>query len=176
MQKRKILFICESNSARSQMAEAILRKRAGDRYEVFSAGFIPRLIHPLTYEIMADAGCDLKGQYSKDIVDVLKLKPFDTIIILHDPNQREKPAQWPKAPERQIWAVPDPFLFFGDTALRRAKFHETYALIERQITAWLRLQEEKGAHPAGHCLPGAPATRQAPAWPTAFACLEECAY
>lgn len=67
MEKPLVLFLCTKNSARSQIAEAFLRKYAGDRFEVFSAGFDPTEIHPLTRKVMSEMGLDLSGQHAKSV-------------------------------------------------------------------------------------------------------------
>ncbi len=67
MAKTRVLFLCNHNSARSQMAEGLLRHLYGEKYEVFSAGSNPTRVHPLAVRVMAEAGIDISGQYSKDI-------------------------------------------------------------------------------------------------------------
>jgi arsenate reductase (thioredoxin) len=69
--KPVVLFLCTANSARSQMAEALLRKHAGDRFEVHSAGLEPAGIHPLTIQVLDEAGIDLQGQRSKSVKEYL---------------------------------------------------------------------------------------------------------
>ena len=64
--KTKVIFLCTGNSARSQMAEAFLRKYAGDRFEVHSAGLEPKGINPFTVRVMEEIGYDLSGQRAKD--------------------------------------------------------------------------------------------------------------
>ena len=61
-QRPQVLFLCTHNTARSQMAEALLKKHAGDRFEVYSAGFEPTEINPYTRKVMAEVGIDLGGQ------------------------------------------------------------------------------------------------------------------
>jgi len=68
MARPRVLFLCTRNSARSQMAEAFLRRHGGERFEVHSAGLEPEKgIHPLTVRVMEEKGYDLSGQYAKDI-------------------------------------------------------------------------------------------------------------
>lgn len=69
--KPKGLFLCTSNSARSQMAEGYLRHRAGDRFEPLSAGIEPKGLNPLAIEAMQEIGIDISHQQSKDVVDFL---------------------------------------------------------------------------------------------------------
>jgi len=71
MGKPKVLFLCTGNRARSQMAEAFLRRYAGDQFDVYSAGLEPEPIHPYVYKVMREVGLDLDGHYSKDVAGFL---------------------------------------------------------------------------------------------------------
>lgn len=75
-----MLFLCTGNSARSQMAEAILRRHAGDRFNVHSAGLIPQPIHPLALQVMEEAGYDLSRHTSKGVKEYLGMKNFAFVI------------------------------------------------------------------------------------------------
>ncbi len=79
--KKKILFLCTGNSARSQLAEGIMRHYRGGEFEVFSAGTDPQSVHPKTIEVLREIGIDSSGQQSKHIDD-LSTKDFDYIITL----------------------------------------------------------------------------------------------
>ncbi len=79
----RVLFVCTHNSARSQMAEGLLRSISGDRFEVFSAGTNPRGVHPLAVEAMADAGIDLSAHTSKH-VDSLYDTLMDYVVTVCD--------------------------------------------------------------------------------------------
>lgn len=79
--KSRVLFLCVHNSARSQMAEGILRHLAGDRYEVASAGSQPTAVHPLAVAAMAERGVDLSGHRSKDVRELLG-QAFDFVFAL----------------------------------------------------------------------------------------------
>ncbi|MEN6620723.1 MAG: arsenate reductase ArsC [Smithella sp.] len=70
--KIKILFLCTGNSARSQMAEALLRKYKGDEYDVYSTGLEPKDVNPLARQVMQEIGVSLEGQYSKHVSDTLE--------------------------------------------------------------------------------------------------------
>jgi arsenate reductase len=83
MTKKRVLFLCTGNSARSQMAEGLLRHIAGDRFEVFSAGTHPKGMHPRSVEVMKEAGIDISGQTSKN-VDVYAGEMFDYVITVCD--------------------------------------------------------------------------------------------
>src|SRR5213593_2839871 len=77
--KKRVLFLCTGNSARSQMAEGLLRHLAGDRYDVFSAGTAPKGLHPRTVDVMKDIGIDVSRQRSKDVQEFQGQK-FDYVI------------------------------------------------------------------------------------------------
>ncbi len=89
--KVKILFLCTGNSARSQLAEALMRFYRGDRFEVYSAGTQPKGVHPMALEALREIGIDASGQYSKRI-DELPVKDFDFIITLCDSAARNCPV------------------------------------------------------------------------------------
>jgi len=79
--KIKVLFLCTHNSARSQMAEGLLRHHYGDRYEAFSAGATPTKIHPLAVMVMAEIGIDISGQSSKSI-DEFRGRDIDLVVTV----------------------------------------------------------------------------------------------
>ena len=79
--KTKVLFLCTHNSARSQMAEGLLRHFYGDRYEAFSAGANPTRVHPLAIKVMAEIGVDISGQSSKSI-DEFQGRDFDLVVTV----------------------------------------------------------------------------------------------
>ena len=79
MAKTKVLFLCTHNSARSQIAEGLLRHLYGDKYEVFSAGTNPTKVNPLAIKVMAEIGIDISGQYSKNL-DVFKDDDIDLVV------------------------------------------------------------------------------------------------
>src|SRR5438094_7355045 len=81
--KKRVLFLCTGNSARSQMAEGILRNVAGDRFEVFSAGTHPKGMHPQSVAAMKEIGIDISQQHSKDIA-VFAGRTFDYVITVCD--------------------------------------------------------------------------------------------
>jgi len=81
MGKAKVLFLCTHNSARSQMAEGLLRHLYGDRYEAFSAGATPTRVHPLAIKVMAEIGIDISGQSSKSI-DEFRGRDIDLVVTV----------------------------------------------------------------------------------------------
>ena len=89
--KHKILFLCTGNSARSQLAEGLMRHFRGDEFEVFSAGTQPKGVHPKTIEALRAIGIDASSQRSKHI-DELPVKDFDYIITLCDSAAQNCPV------------------------------------------------------------------------------------
>jgi arsenate reductase len=79
MDKMKVLFLCEHNSARSQMAEGLLRRVYGDKYEVFSAGSNPTRVNPFAVKVMAEIGIDISQQTSKSIEE-FRNKEIDLVV------------------------------------------------------------------------------------------------
>ncbi len=82
LNKPNVLFLCTGNTARSQMAEAFLKKYAGDRFAVFSAGYDPQEINPYTFKVMAEKGFDLSGHYSKGPKEFLGKMTIRYLIIV----------------------------------------------------------------------------------------------
>jgi ArsR family transcriptional regulator, arsenate/arsenite/antimonite-responsive transcriptional repressor / arsenate reductase (thioredoxin) len=102
-----VLFLCTGNSARSQMAEALVRTRSGGRVEARSAGSHPKPLHPLAVRAMRDVhGIDLASQRSKHL-DELADQRFDQVVSLCD-RVREVCPELPGEPETAHWSIPDP--------------------------------------------------------------------
>lgn len=101
----RVLFLCTHNSARSQMAEGLLRARAGDRYEVFSAGTEATLVRPLAIEAMAELGIDIRAHRSKTTNEFTG-RTFDIVITVCEDS--EACPYFPNARHRLHWPVPDP--------------------------------------------------------------------
>jgi arsenate reductase (thioredoxin) len=103
--KKRVLFLCTGNSARSQMAEGLLRNLAGDRFEVFSAGTHPKGLHARSVEAMQEVGIDISHQSSKDIA-VYANQKFDYVITVCDRARQHCPV-FPGA-EPIHWGFDDP--------------------------------------------------------------------
>ncbi len=116
----RVLFLCTHNSARSQMAEAILRDLGGDRVEAHSAGTEVTRVHPLAVQQMAGRGIDISGQRSKSL-DELSAERFDYVVTVCN-NARESCPVFPGDPERIHWSLPDPAAVEGTEPVRAAAF------------------------------------------------------
>ena len=107
MIKSKVLFLCTGNSCRTQMAEAMLRQIAGDRFEITSAGGDPGPIDPEAMGAMREIGIDISGQTSKDVGKFLGQR-FSFVISLCDRQQERTCPIFPGAIWRQAWPMEDP--------------------------------------------------------------------
>jgi arsenate reductase len=105
MSKKRVLFLCTGNSARSQMAEGLLRSMGGDRFDVSSAGTDPKGVNPRTIEVMQELGMDVSAHRSKDVREFLGQK-FDYVITVCDRAKQHCPI-FPGA-EPIHWGFDDP--------------------------------------------------------------------
>jgi protein-tyrosine-phosphatase/DNA-binding transcriptional ArsR family regulator len=143
----RVLFLCSRNSARSQIAEAILRRAAGDRFEVHSCGLRPQPIHPLTLRVLEEAGLDTSSLRSKDLGDFLgKISIHHAIIVCEAANDH-CPKLHPFALHLHYWPFPDPVEVEGTEEERLAAFRDARDAIEVRIRRWLR--DELPADPLG---------------------------
>ena len=144
-EKPRVLFVCTHNAARSQMAEALLRKHAGDRFEAASAGFEPTDVHPLTREVLAEVGIDGSDLSAKGLREFLARRAVRHAIIVCAQAEAECPKIYPFAGETLYWAFDDPAALEGPPELQRAKFRQVRDEIDTRIQAWLRAPERAGS-------------------------------
>ena len=131
MDKARVLFLCTHNSARSQMAEGILRHVAGGRFEVHSAGTESMHVRPLAVEAMAEVGADISGQESKTLERFVE-EPFDYVITVCDSANEACPF-FPNARERLHWPIPDPSKAGGTDEEKLASYREVRNEIRNRI-------------------------------------------
>jgi arsenate reductase len=136
MRKPKVLFLCVENRARSQMAEAFLRKYAADRFEVYSAGLEPGPIHPYVHKVMAEVGLDLEGHYPKGVAEFLGKAHFGYLITVCIKAEEQCPT-FPGVGQRLFWPFDDPVEFEGTEEEKLEKFREVRDQMEQRILAWL---------------------------------------
>ena len=129
--KKRVLILCTGNSARSQMAEGLLRHLAGRRVEVFSAGVEPGFVRPQAIEAMRERGIDITSQRSKS-VDEFAGREFDYVITVCD-NARERCPVFPGRYERIHWSFDDPAAAQGDEAAVMAVFRRVRDEIEGRL-------------------------------------------
>jgi arsenate reductase (thioredoxin) len=132
---RRVLFLCTHNSARSQMAEGILRQFGGDTVEVHSAGTVATRVHPLAIATMAEQEIDIGGQRSKRL-DELAAQQYDYVITVCD-NARDACPIFPGAAEQLHWSIADPSAVTGDEDARRHAFRAAADELTRRIRDFL---------------------------------------
>lgn len=137
MKKEQVLFLCTGNSARSQMAEAMLRKYCGDRFEVYSAGLEPSVINPFTVKVLNEMGIDTSEQYSKPLTTFMGKMDFDYFITVCS-SADEKCPYFAGMGKRLHWPFEDPAATVGSDAEKTAKFREIRDQIEVKVKAWLK--------------------------------------
>lgn len=138
----KVLFLCTGNSARSQMAEAFLRKMGGDKYEVYSAGMEARGLHPLTVQVMAEVGIDISGHQSKSVKEYMGRMSFDDAIIVCRKAENNCPRITADARRVHRWLFEDPARAEGTEEELLARFREVRHQIETRIKLWMAETEE----------------------------------
>ena len=143
MSKARVLFLCTGNSARSQMAEAFLRKYGGDEFEAYSAGLEPKGITPYAERVMKEIGISLSGQRSKHIKEYMGKAHFGYLITMCDEAEASCPTTFPGIGQRLRWVFEDPSAFRGSEDEKLAKFREVRDRIERRIKEWLIEQQGK---------------------------------
>src|SRR6266542_4694618 len=138
--KRRVLFLCTHNSARSQMAEGWLRYLAGSRFEVESAGMEARGVQPLAIRAMSEAGVDISGHQSKTLHQFLT-QSFDLVITVCDDAAEACPA-FPGAARQRHWSFPDPSEATGSDEQRIEVYRQIRDAIRSRVEAELTLTRE----------------------------------
>ncbi len=144
--KRRVLFLCTGNAARSQMAEGLVNRFLSDRWEAYSAGTHPTgYVHPLAVQAMAELGIDISGQRSKS-VEEFRNDRFDVVITLCDSAAQECPA-W-LGPGRAIhMGFPDPAQADGITEDRLDVFRRVRDAIREKVLRYLETEAEESEPP-----------------------------
>lgn len=139
----RVIFVCTGNSARSQMAEALLRHDGGDRFEVISAGVAPRGVHPLAIAALAKVGIDISDATSKPVGRFLGQR-FDYVITLCDRARASCPV-FPGGSETLHWGLDDPAEAEGTDAQRLAAFDRVLTEVSGRIHRFIPLALRKAA-------------------------------
>ena len=142
MTKKTVLFLCTHNSARSQMAEGLLRHLAGDRFDAYSAGTEATRVRPLAIRAMAELGIDISRQESKTLGQYVG-QPFDAVITVCD-NANESCPVFPGAQRRLHWSFPDPSQATGTEEAQLTAYRTVRDAIR------LRIEQELIAPPVLH--------------------------
>jgi arsenate reductase (thioredoxin) len=136
--KRRILILCTGNSARSQMAEGLVRQLGGDRFDAFSAGTKPSHVNPLAVQAMKEIDIDISQQRSKHLNEYLN-QPFDIVMTVCDDAAETCPV-FPGKAERMHWSFPDPAAATGSEAERLQHFRDVRDAFAARFTNWLSTQ------------------------------------
>jgi arsenate reductase len=135
--KKRVLFVCIHNSARSQMAEAFLNQICGEEFEAHSAGLEPGKLNPIVVEAMREIGMDISGNPTKAVFDMFKSgKIFAYVITVCDEASAERCPIFPGVTRRLHWSFPDPSSMQGSHEEKLAKTREVRDTIKAKIEAW----------------------------------------
>lgn len=127
--KKRILFLCTGNAARSQMAEGLMRAMYGDEFDVFSAGSRPAgWVHPMAIAALAEMGIDIRDAQSKSAAQFLD-EPFDIVVTVCDSAAQDCPS-WPGAQRIEHWPIEDPT---GSEENEPQRFGETRDELSKRI-------------------------------------------
>jgi len=135
--KKGVLFLCTHNAARSQMAEALLRSLAADRFEVASAGLQPTSVHALTRQVLGEAGLDVSGLRAKGVNEFLGKASVQYAIFVCSEDEWQCPRLFPFAVTALRWPFEDPLQVSGTEAERLAAFRYVRDAIEARLRKWL---------------------------------------
>lgn len=141
-QTYNVLFLCTGNSARSILAEAILRKEGGGRFNAFSAGSHPKgEVHPFALELLRSLGHNTSFARSKswDEFALPDAPKMDFVFTVCDSAANEACPVWPGQPMTAHWGIPDPAAADGTDAERHLAFADAYRQLSNRITAFLSL-------------------------------------
>ena len=133
--KQRVLFLCTGNSARSQIAEGLLRHLAGDRYDAMSAGTHPAGLNPGAVAAMRELGIDISAQRSKRM-DVFVDQAFDYVITVCD-RAKESCPRWPHTGQLLHWSFDDPAVVTGSPDQQRQAFRTVRDHIKAHLEEFL---------------------------------------
>jgi arsenate reductase len=137
MRKKRVLFICIHNSARSQMAEAFLNQICGDQFEALSAGLEPGSLNPFVVEAMQELGIDISANKTKAVFDIFKSGLLiNYAITVCDETSAERCPIFPGITKRGQWSFPDPSALQGTHEEKLARTREIRDEIKARIEQW----------------------------------------
>jgi arsenate reductase len=135
--KKKVLFICVHNSARSQMAAALLNEKCGEFFEAESAGLEPGKLHPLAVKVLQEIGIDISNNKTRAVFDVFKSgQLFAYVISVCDESEAAGCPIFPGVTKRLHWSFPDPSKLTGSNEERLEGTREIRDQISDRIEAW----------------------------------------
>ncbi|MGE0269401.1 MAG: arsenate reductase ArsC [Candidatus Omnitrophota bacterium] len=137
---KKVLFVCIHNSARSQMAEELLRVLGGGRFDTESAGIEPGRLNPVVVEVLKEEGIDITGKKTNSVSEKLKEgRPYDYVITVCDETSAERCPVFPGDVKRLHWSFQDPSSFRGTDAEKLDFTRRVKDQIKEKINAWLKI-------------------------------------
>ena len=137
MTKRKVLFVCIHNSARSQMAEAWLNHFCGESFEAHSAGLEPGMLNPLVVEVMREVGIDISHKKTQSVFELLKKGSlFSYVITVCDEASAERCPIFPGVAKRLHWGFPDPSKVTGTKEEKLKRIGEIRGMINHRVKEW----------------------------------------
>jgi arsenate reductase (thioredoxin) len=131
----RVLFLCTHNSARSQIAEAILRREGGREFEVQSAGTEATTINPSTIEVLSEIGIDWSGARSKVLTEFIE-QPFDYVVTVCDEARAACPV-FPGARRTLHWSIVDPAEIQGTGQEQLEAFRRTRANVSGRVRRFI---------------------------------------
>jgi arsenate reductase (thioredoxin) len=138
MEQTRVLFVCVHNSARSQMAEALLNRIAGDRFQAESAGLEPGKLNPLAIAAMKQAGIDISNNKTQSVFEVYKSnRLFSYVITVCDEASGERCPVFPGITKRLHWSFPDPSSLQGSDEQKLKQTIVIREQIRKRIEEWL---------------------------------------
>jgi arsenate reductase len=141
-----VLFLCTGNSARSILAECLLRQLGGDNFQAFSAGSFPKgEVHPLALRLLAEQGLSTTGLRSKswDEFAAPGAPVMDFVFTVCDQAAGEMCPVWPGQPVTAHWGIPDPAAVDGSAAEHMLAFRDAFRSLERRLKIFVSLPIEK---------------------------------
>ena len=143
MDKKRVLFVCIHNSARSQMAQAFLNLLAGDRFAAESAGLEAGTLNPLAVEAMAEVGIDISGNTTRRAFDLLKSgQRYHYVITVCDAANSQKCPIFPNTLQYLNWSFPDPAQLQGTHDEKMKEVRKIRDAIKEKLQAWISAPEE----------------------------------
>ena len=138
MDKKKVLFVCIHNSARSQMAEELLRQLAGDRFEVESAGLEPGQLNPLAVAVLQEEKIDISAKKTQKVFDLFKQgRRYHYVITVCDEANAQRCPIFPGTLQKLRWGFPDPSRFEGNQDEKLIQTRIVRDQIKQTLLQWL---------------------------------------
>jgi len=139
MIRKKVLFVCIHNSARSQMAEELLRYLANDRFDVQSAGIEPGHLNPLVVEVLKEEGIDISTKATQSVNDLIDAgKKYDYVITVCDETSAERCPSIPGEHTKEHWTFTDPSLFTGSNEEKIILIRDVKEEIKIKLDEWVK--------------------------------------